>query len=74
MTTKGPSRKQIIIPMNNKNKLQFIKNSSSYIANINRTLKNIKSKIVTDFNRVENSGIIITTNKVATLLDLQTIK
>ena len=70
MTTKEPSRKQIIIPMNNKNKLQFIKNLSSHIANINRILKNIKSKIVADFNRVENSGIIITTNKVAAPLDL----
>jgi len=70
MTTKEPSRKQIIIPMNNKNKLQFIKNLSSHIANINRILKNIKSKIVADFNRVANSGIIITTNKVAAPLDL----
>ena len=56
--------------MNNKSKLQFIKNLSSHIANINRILKNIKSKIVADFNRVENSGIIITTNKVAAPLDL----
>ena len=70
MTTREPSRKQIIIPMNNKNKLQFIKNLSSHIANINRILKNIKSKIVADFNRVANSGIIITTNKVAAPLDL----
>ena len=70
MTTKEPSRKQIIIPMNNKSKLQFIKNLSSHIANINRILKNIKSKIIADFNRVENSGIIITTNKVAAPLDL----
>ena len=74
MTTKGPSRKQIIIPMNNKNKLQFMKDSSSYIANINRALKSIKSEIVADFARVENSGIIITTNKVAAPLDFQIIK
>ena len=74
MTTKKPSRKQIIIPMNNKNKLQFMKDSSSYIANINRVLKSIKSEIVADFARVENSGIIITTNKVAVPLDFQMIK
>ena len=60
--------------MNNKNKLQFIKNSSSHIANINRALKNIKFEIVADFARVENSGIVITTNKVAASLDLQKIK
>jgi len=64
---KGPSRKQIIIPMNKENKSQFMKDSSSHIANINRTLKNIKSKIITDFVREENFGIVITTNKVAAL-------
>jgi len=51
-----------------------MKDSSSYIVNINRALKSIKSEIVADFARVENSGIIITTNKVATLLDFQMIK
>ena len=70
MTTKRLSRKQIIITMNNKNKLQFMKDSSFHIANINRALKSIKSEIVADFMRVENSRIIITTNKVATFLDL----
>jgi len=45
-----------------------------HIANINRVLKSIKSEIVADFARVENSGIIITTNKVAAPLDFQMIK
>jgi len=35
MTTKGSSRKQIIIPMSNDNIIKFIKNSSLHIANIN---------------------------------------
>ena len=60
--------------MNNKNKLQFMKDSSSYIVNINRALESIKSEIVADFARVENSGIIIITNKVAAPLDFQMIK
>jgi len=51
--TKGPSRKQIIISMNNDNKTDFIKESSAYIININRALKNIKSKVVADFIRLE---------------------
>jgi len=60
--------------MKNENKSRFIKDSSSYITNINRALKSIKSEIVADFIRMENSGIIITTNKVVAPLDLQTIK
>jgi len=43
MTTRGLSRKQVIIPMNQDNIAKFIKNSSDYIVNINRLLKNIKS-------------------------------
>jgi len=53
---------------------KFIKESSIYIANINRTLKNIKSDVMTDFIRVENKGVVISTNKVASSLDLQSIK
>jgi len=74
MTMKRPSRKQIIVPMNNENKSQFIKDSSSHIANINRVLKSIKSEIIANFVRVENSGIVITTNKVAAPLNLQMIE
>ena len=73
MTMKRPSRKQIIIPMNIDNKIQFMKDSSTHIANINRTLKNIKSEVA-DFMQLENSGIVITTNKVAAPLNLQTIE
>ena len=36
MTTKGPSRKYIIIPMSAENALSFMKNSSTNVANINR--------------------------------------
>jgi len=36
MTTKGPSRKQIIIPMSSDNISSFMKNSSLNVANINR--------------------------------------
>jgi len=42
MTTKGPSRKQVIIPMSNNNIVKFMKNSSMHVANINRNLRSIK--------------------------------
>ena len=35
MTTKGSSRKQIIIPMSNNNIYKFMKNSLLYVVNIN---------------------------------------
>jgi len=60
--------------MNIDNKIQFMKDSSTHIANINRTLKNIKSEVVADFVQLENSDIVITTNKVAAPLNLQTIE
>jgi len=38
ITTKGPSRKHIIIPMSSDNTASFMKNSSLNVANINREL------------------------------------
>ena len=49
MTTKSPSRKQIIVFMSNENKSRFIESPSDYITNINKALKNVKSKVVADF-------------------------
>lgn len=48
--------------------------SNKHIASINRLLKDIKSDIVADFIWVDNSGLVITTNKVVAALDLNTIK
>ena len=53
---------------------KFVKESCVHITNINRTLKNIKSDVIADFICVENKSMIISTNKVASLLDLQSIK
>jgi len=49
MTTKGPSRKQVIIPMSKDNIDAFMKNSSLHMANINRQLRNAKSKVLTNY-------------------------
>ena len=35
--------------MNNDNKVKFMKDSSNYITNLNRALKNIKLDIMVDF-------------------------
>jgi len=48
--------------------------SNDHIININRLLKNIKSECKADYIRAEKSGIIIITDKVISLLDLQTIE
>ena len=73
MTTKGPSRKKIIIPMSRDNVLSFMKNSSLHVANINRNLRNAKSDILVDYLRSENSGITVITNKVAQQSDMSII-
>jgi len=70
MTTKGPSYKQVIIPMNKKNTINFVKDSSTHITIINRNLKNIKSDVMANFIHIKNKGVVIATNKVVSTLDL----
>ena len=73
MTTKGPSRKQIIIPMSDDNISSFTKNSALHIANINRLLRNTKTEVLVNYICSDNSGITITTNKVAQQSDMSII-
>ena len=47
--TKGPSRKQVIIPMVKDNIDKFMKNSSIPMTNLNRNLRNAKSEVLVDF-------------------------
>ena len=70
MTTKGLSRKQVIILMNNNIAKEFIKKSSSHVININQALKTIKSSTIADFIWVEDKGIIIMTNNISSGSDL----
>jgi len=70
MTMKGPSRKQVIIPMSGNNKKNFMEETNVYILNMNRALKNIKSDILVDFICPDAASITIITNKVTTSLDL----
>ena len=74
MTTKGMFRKQVIIPMNNTNKNNFIKESSAHITNMNRALKNLKIDVMINFIQQDLNSIIIITNKVTLTLELQMIE
>ena len=60
--------------MSNNDKSKFMKDSSDYIANINKLLQSIKSDIRVDFIRLENLEVMIITNKVITFLNLQMIE
>jgi len=69
-TTKGPSRKQVIIPMSKENIESFIKNSSFHVSSMNKQLRNAKTEILVDYIRAEPLGITVVTNKVAQSSDL----
>ena len=70
---KGPSRKQIIVPISRDNLAAFLKNSSAHVSNLNRLLGNAKTEVMVDFIRLDPIGLVITTNKVAVQSNLQII-
>ena len=65
MTTKGLSRKQVIIPMSSDNVSKFMKNSLLYVTSINQSLKNTKLEILVNFIQSDVSSVTVVTNKVA---------
>ena len=73
MMTKGPSRKQVIIPMSRENINSFMKSSSLHVANMNRLLCNAKSDILTNYICADPIGITIVTNKVSQQSDMAII-
>ena len=74
MTTKEPSHKQVIVSISKINQMNLIKESRAYVANLNRALKSIKLDILVNFICSDASSIIVVSNKVANLSDLQTIE
>ena len=74
MITKRPSQKQVIVPINNNSAINFVKDSSTHVININKVLKNIKSNTMADFIYIESKDIVITTNNISSSLDLQAIE
>ena len=74
MTTRRLSRREVIILMTKVNAELIINSAHIHISNINKCLKNSKSDIIADFIRININGIVITTNKPASNLDLSTIE
>jgi len=74
MTIKRLSRKQVIVSMKFNNTEIVMTKANIYVSNINRLLKEVKSNIFVDFIYSNNKGLIITTNKISTVSDLNIIK
>ena len=49
MTTKGPSRREVIIPITKVNAELIINSAHIHISNVNKCLKNSKLDIIADF-------------------------
>ena len=74
MTTRGQSRREVIIPMAKTSAELIVNSAHIHISNVNKGLKNSKSDTFTDFIQFNVNGIIITTNKPTSDLNLSTIK
>jgi len=74
MMMRGPSRKQVIIPMAKLNAELIINSANLHIANINKCQKNTKSDIIADFICITNEGVVITINKPVNTSNLSTIE
>ena len=64
----------LVIPMDNDNISNFMKNSLVHVSNINRSLRNAKSEVLIDFICSDPLGIMIVTNKVSLQSDLLIIE
>jgi len=60
--------------MSSENNMKFMKNSSIYVANMNRSLKNTKSEVLIDFIQSDPLEITVVTYKISLQLDLQIIE
>ena len=65
MTTKSLSRKQIIVLISKINTKNIMVSSANHVTNINRVLKNIKSKVIVGYICLETIEITIVSNTVA---------
>lgn len=74
VTTKGPSRKQAIVPLPDKHTDRIMEDAGAHVHLINNLLKNIKSNLCTEYIRLCTGGISIATNSVPVASDLNTIE
>jgi len=70
MTTKGLSKKQIIVLISEVNINNILTLANKHVANTKRALKNIKSNILVDFIYLDKLGITIVSILVVLQLDL----
>jgi len=73
-TTKGPSRKQAIIPVPNDLAENIMSDASMHIFQINTLLKNVKSSMCSEFICPCSGGITIITNNIPNPSDLSVIE
>ena len=73
MTTKSPSRKQVIVLISSDNNSNFMKNLAIHVANINRQLRNTKSKVLVEYIYSNSLEISVITSKVFQQSNLQII-
>ena len=73
ITIKDSLKKQVLVPMSSTNSNKFMAMSSIHITNINKALKGIKSNIMANFVWADQRNLTITTNKVVSTSDLNTI-
>ena len=59
--------------MNNSNTNKFMISSSEHVANLNWALRSIKFDLTIDFIHVDHRSLIVTSNKVASQLDINMI-
>jgi len=72
--TKGPSRKQAIIPITEKYADLIMNKASIHVGLINSILRSAKSNTHSEFIKLYPSGISIVTNNIPTPSDLSIIK
>jgi len=73
-TTKGPSRKQAIVPILGQHITSIMNNAGIHVNVINGMLKGIKSTLRAEFIRPATQSIIITTNNVPAPSDFSIIE
>jgi len=73
-TTKGPSRKQAIVPIIKKHVNLIMNKANIYISLINSLLKNAKSNICLEFIWSCSGRVSIATNNISASSDLSIIK
>ena len=74
MITKDLLQCQVIIFIASDNVSKILSKSGKHVTNINYALKNVKSNTVVNFICSDQRSLIITTNNITSMLDLDIIE